>query len=177
VAGDLGRTVAQVGHVAVGARDAGARVHALAPQLEFRVLRLEDGRAGFRVLVIEEPGAIGEFRFVPELLDLPRPQALAPREGELHLRGAVVLDVALAAHVGPQLVARRFRVGVVGDRLVAVAPALDRWEVRNRHVRSRQQAYALDESRARDAQLHGLGIVAVAASDRVRVTGIVQLLV
>ncbi len=45
VVADLLRADAFVGHVAVGAGDAGARVNALAPHLELGVLRLERRRA------------------------------------------------------------------------------------------------------------------------------------
>ena len=65
--------VAHVGHVAVGAGHAAAGVDALAPQLELRVLRLEDLGAGLGVLVVEEPLAVRELRLVPERLDLLRP--------------------------------------------------------------------------------------------------------
>ena len=51
---DLHRAFALVRHVAVGAGDAAARVDALAPHLELRVLRLEHVGAGLGVLPVEE---------------------------------------------------------------------------------------------------------------------------
>src|SRR5678816_3180280 len=48
-------------------------------------------------------------------------RAFAPREGERHLRRAVVLDVALAAHEAAQLVARGVEVGIVGTFALARA--------------------------------------------------------
>src|SRR4029453_3196451 len=112
--------------MAVGARPGGSCMHALAPELEFRMLRLEYRSFGLRVLVVEEPGAVGKFGLVPEFLLVTRAQSLAPRKSKRHLRRAVVLDVALTADVRAHLGARSIRVRIVGLRLVALAPAFYR---------------------------------------------------
>ena len=59
-----------VGHVAVRAGDAAARVDALAPQLELGVLRLQHLSAGLGVLEVVEAVPVGELLAVPEGLDL-----------------------------------------------------------------------------------------------------------
>ena len=105
---DLERAFALVGHVAIGAGDAGARVDALIPHLELRVLRLEHGRAGVGV------SPVLELRFVvvgQDVLDL---QPLGPRIDQPLLRSLeIIFDVALAADVGAHLLARRLLVDVV----------------------------------------------------------------
>ena len=61
VIADLHRAFALVRHVAIRARDARARVDALAPDLELRVLRLEHLGAGLGVLPVEEAVAVGKL--------------------------------------------------------------------------------------------------------------------
>ena len=113
VLADLHRAFALVGHVAIRARDAAAGVDALAPQLELRVLRLDDLGAGLGVLEVVEPRAVGELVLVVGLLDLLDLQAVVPREEQRLLRPAVVLDVALAADEGAHLLPRGVDVGIV----------------------------------------------------------------
>ena len=117
--------------MAIGAGDAGARMRALAPRLELGMLCLERGGAGILV------GPVTEADLVVvggDLLDL---EALRPRIDEA-LLGAleVVLDVALAAHVGAHFGGRGLLVHVV------VLHAL----------RSLVGAHAFDERRAGDSQ-------------------------
>ena len=114
VVADLDRAFALVRHVAVGAGDAGARVDALAPGLELRMLRLQHLGARLGVLPVVEAVAVGELRVVVGRLDLLDLQALRPREEQRRLRPAVVLDVALAADERAHLLARRVGVRVVG---------------------------------------------------------------
>ena len=66
--------------------------------------------------------------------------------------------------------------GIVGLSLAPGAPAIDGRQVRDRRVRGCEIWIPCDESRTRNPELHGLWIVAVGAGDRMRVTGIVQLL-
>ena len=132
-------------HVAIGAGDTGARMRALVPRLELGMLCLERGSAG--VLV----GPVAEADLVVvggDLLDL---EALRPGIDEALLRTLeVVLDVALAAHVGAHFGGRGLLVHVV------VLHAL----------RSLVGAHALDERRAGDSQCERRAIVAVDAGDR-----------
>ena len=58
VVADLQRALALVGHVAIGAGHARARVDALVPHLELRVLRLEHRRAGVGVRPVLEAALV-----------------------------------------------------------------------------------------------------------------------
>ena len=105
---DLERAFAFVRHVAIGARHAGARVDALVPHFEFRMLRLEHRRAGLRVRPILELllVVVGE-----DVLDL---QPVRPRIDQPLLRPLeVILHVALAADEAPHLLPRGVAVHVV----------------------------------------------------------------
>src|SRR5437762_1426418 len=90
--------VGRLRHVAVGARHAGSRVNALAPQFELGMLGLESRRA--RVFV----GPVAEADLVVIGLDLLDLEALRPGKDK-SLFGAleVVLDMALTAHEGAHL--------------------------------------------------------------------------
>ena len=57
--------------MAVGTGDAAAGMDALAPQLELRVLRLENRRAGLLVLVVVETLALGQRESVQNALPVP----------------------------------------------------------------------------------------------------------
>jgi len=84
--------------MAVGARDPAARVHALAPEFELRVLRLDDFRPGLFMLEVVEPVTVLELVVVIILLDLFDFEAVVPRIEKRRLRSAVVFDVALGAN-------------------------------------------------------------------------------
>ena len=91
VVADFNSTFANVRHVAIGAGHAAASVDALAPRLEFRVLRLEQGP---RDLVLP----IGEPQLIVEFLGFVHLQAIVPRVRQqlaFALKG--ILDVALCA--------------------------------------------------------------------------------
>ena len=146
VVGDLHGTLTGVRHVAVRAGDARLVVDALGEGLEVRVLCLHDVRAGEGVL------EVGESDLVVVLQRVVHGQAVVPREGEgLLLTLEVVLDVALRAGVGAHLDGGGVLVHVVVRHTLTGLVLLD----------------PLDERRARDAQVHGLGIVAVDALDGV----------
>src|ERR1051326_1336984 len=130
---DLERAFALVSHMAVRAGPARARVNALIPQLEFRVLRLEDGRARVRVRPILE------LRLVVVRLDLLDLYSLGPRVDQPLLGPfEIIFDVALPADVRAHFLARRVPVDVV------VLHAL----------RSLQRLDALDEAGTRNPELH-----------------------
>ena len=78
VVGYLRGPVPLIWHVAIGAGDTGPGMNPLAPEFELGMLRLQDFRARFCVLVVIKPFAIGEFTFVPVLFDLIRAEPLAP---------------------------------------------------------------------------------------------------
>ena len=135
VVGHLGRALAHVRHVAVGAGDAAARVNALAPQLELGVLRLEDRRRSPRACSRRTARRRGTSSR-PRTSRCRRAQALPPGERERHLGRAVVLDVALAADEGAHLVAGRVRFGSYGSARLP-SRQLDRRQVRHRARRTR----------------------------------------
>ena len=142
VVADLQGARALVGHVTVGTCDSRPGVHALVPQLELGVLRLEDGRACLGV----GPVLVAHFVVVgQDVLDL---QALRPGIDDPLLRPLeVVLDVALPAHIGPHLLAGGVAVHVVGGH----------------SLRGLERRHAFHEPGTRDPQLHRLRVVAVDA--------------
>ena len=167
VVADLDRAFAPIRHMAVCARHSAARMDALAPHLEFRMLRLERLGPGLGMFPVEEPVAVGELVVVVGGLDLVHRQPVVPRVEKRRLGAAVVFDVALAAHEGTHLLARCGSVRVVGFCSVAGAPSSDRRQVRDGGRGNGERADAVEKARAGDAQLHRLRIVAVDARDRV----------
>src|SRR6476646_3009094 len=132
-------------HMAVGAGDTGARMRALAPRLELGMLCLE--RGGARILV----GPVTEADLVVVSGDLLDLETLRPRIDEALLGTLeVVLNVALAAHVGAHFAGGGLLVHVV------VLHAL----------RCLVGTHALDERRSGDSQRERRAIVAVDAGDR-----------
>ena len=113
VVADLERADAAVGHVAVGASDARARVDALVPGLELGVLGLQQLRAcvGVRPILESDLLVVGV-----DLIDL---EPVLPWIHQALLRTLeVILDMALAADVCAHLLARGVAVDVVvGDAL------------------------------------------------------------
>lgn len=131
---DLESALPHVRHVAVGAGDAGARVHALVPHLKFRMTRFDELGAG----VGERP--LVDFLLILDGDDVFHLDALGPGEGEALVGRLEILgDVALAADIRAHFLAGGLRVHVV------VRDALRRL----------QRADAFDEGGARDTQLHG----------------------
>ena len=76
VIGNFRRPVPLIGHMAIGAGDTTPGMNPLAPEFELGMLRLQDFRAGFCVLVVIKSSAIGEFTFVPVLFNLIRASPL-----------------------------------------------------------------------------------------------------
>ena len=108
VIADLESALPHVGHVAVGAGHARARVHALVPHFKFRMAGFDQLRArvGMRPLV--------DLLLVFDGDDVFDLDAFCPREGQALVgRLEVVRDVALAADVGAHFLARRHGVDVV----------------------------------------------------------------
>jgi hypothetical protein len=166
---DLHRPFAAVGHVTIGTSDATAGVDALAPRLELGVLRLQHWRFGLAVRPVPEAG------FVVVGLDLVGLQALVPRVRQhLTLALEVVLNVALPADEAAHLLAARHGVDVVvvaglGAAGGAVlAPLDDARQVRQIGVARGKCLDAVEEAGPRHSQLHGRGIMAIDAGDRVR---------
>ena len=108
VVADLERPHALVGHVAIRAGDARARVDALAPHLELGMLRLERRSA----CVLVRP--ILEFDFIVAGENFIGLQALEPGIGQALFRPLeIVFHVALGAYIGPHLLARGHFIHVV----------------------------------------------------------------
>ncbi|CAI4031487.1 hypothetical protein DNFV4_01909 [Nitrospira tepida] len=111
---------------------------ALIPHFEFGMLRLQHGRSslGMRPVLELRLFVIGEHVVNAEALGPGKDQALLrPPE--------IIFDMALAADEGTHLLSRRHRVDViVPDALLFL-----------------QRPQALDEGRARDAEMHGIGRV------------------
>ena len=174
VIGNLGGPIANIRHVAIGTGNAGPRMRAHAPQLEFRVLCLEDLRAGQLVHVIVERFAIREPHLFPErFLGLHR-EAFAPGEDERRAGGAVILHMALPADKRAHFVAGRFPVRIVGLGAVALSPEFDGGKMGGWFVRFGQCLNAEDEAGPGHAQMHGVGVVAVDAGDGVGMPHVVE---
>ena len=103
VIGNFCRPIALIGHVAIGTRNSRPGMNPLAPELELGMLRFQNFRAGFCVLVVIKSFAVGKFAFVPVLFDLLRSQSLAPGKLQGQLARAVILDMALPADERPHL--------------------------------------------------------------------------
>jgi len=168
VVADLHRSLADVGHVAVGAGDAGAGVDPLAPQLELGVLRLQGRRPGPGVGPVGEAGTVGVGVIVVVALDLLDLQSVPPGKEEGGLGTAVVLDMALAADERAHFLPRGVAIGVVGGLAIPLPPGLDRREMGQGVVAGGQEGDPADQARLGDAQLHRLGVMAVDAGHRVR---------
>ena len=149
----------------------------MAPELELRVLRLEDGGPRLRVDVVREGRAIGKLGLVPEGLDFLDLVPFGPGKRQRRLVSAVVLDVALPADERAHLVATGVDVRVVGRASISFSPGLDRRKRDRVSLALGQRRDASQKPRARDAQSHRLGIVAVHAAHRMPVAAIVKLLV
>ena len=158
---DLRGPFAHVGHMTIGTGHTGARVDALRPQFELRVLGLEDGRARLLVAVVEERPALDELGLVPVSLDLFDLQAFAPRESQWHLRRAVILHVTLTADIRAHLVSARIGVGVVGSGPVALSPLDDGSQRRHGGVGRGQRLDAANEPGSGDPQRHRLGVMTI----------------
>src|SRR5215467_6266228 len=131
---------ALIGHVTVGAGDAGAGVHTLLPDLELGMLGLQELRPRLRV----DP--VREALLVVVRLDLRDAHAVGPRVGDnLALSLEVVLDVTLAAHERAHLLSRSVTIRVEVRRALVSLESLD----------------PRDEAGARDTRRHGLGVMAV----------------
>ncbi len=102
-----------------------AGVYTLAPQVAFGVLGLEDFGSGLLVGIVEKWATIGKGGLVPEALGLLDFEAIAPGEGLLHVVGAIVFDVTLAADEGAHFNATGLLVVRIGGRLGPCAPELD----------------------------------------------------
>ena len=147
VIGNLQRAFALIGHVTIRAGHAAAGVNALVPHFKLRMLRLEDRRAGFFMLVIGEAGVVVVF------LDLLNLDAVGPWISEkLLVALEVVFNVALPADEGSHFLARGVAIDIVILYALVVLECFD----------------AIDETRPGDAQLHRLGIMAIDAAHRVR---------
>ncbi len=82
--------------------------------------------------------------------------------------------MALRANEGAHFSAAGEFVWIVWCAAVGVAPALDRWERSRIAFRLGEGLNALDEAWASHAELHGFGVVAVDARDRMRVAHVVH---
>jgi hypothetical protein len=108
VIADLHRADALIRHVTVRACDARPRVHTLIPHLELGMLRLQRRRSRFGVRPVLE----SVFFVIRK--NLIGAQTFVPGVGQPLLRSfEVILDVALAAHVGTHFLPCRVSIDVV----------------------------------------------------------------
>ena len=153
----LHRAFALVGHVAVGARDAGARVDALAPHLELRVLRLEHLGAGLGVLPVVEAMAVVERERVVVRFDLLDLAARCPtgRTASSSARSSTRRGTGRRRTSASPAAARRR-----SDRTASLrSPCRQRSMLAGAAPARRSSASASmprDEARPRHAQLHRL---------------------
>ena len=103
-----------------------------------------------------ESGASHPNQRVKELM-------MAAVDDEISTEDRAELDVALAAGKRTHLLPACVPVGVVGRRLVSIAPLRDAGQVRDRVIACRERGHAEDESGACHADAHGVRVVAVDA--------------
>src|SRR6188474_1499445 len=113
---DLHRALALIRHVAVRARDAAARVNALAPCLELRMLRLQEVGARFSMGPVVKDVPVRKLVPIVVALDLLDSKSVVPWIEERRLWAAVVLDMALAADERAHLLPRGVDVRIVRRR-------------------------------------------------------------
>src|SRR5262245_51516380 len=122
---DLDGPLAHVGHVAISAGDAAARVNSLTPRLEFRVLSLEQWRLRRRM------GPVGKLDFVVVAFNLVSLERLMRGVSQQLLFALeVILYMALNTDHGSQLLPARHRVRVIGFAASALPPLPDAGKVR-----------------------------------------------
>src|SRR5699024_4613442 len=96
-------------------------------------------------------------------------EAFVPREEQCLFASTVVFNVALAANEAAHFLTACIDVWIVVTLALSLTPALDARQMGNAIIAFCQSCNSDNETRARNANLHCVGVVAVDATDGVGV--------